>query len=223
MMKIGIIGAGNIGGALARRLTKLGHTVQIANSRGPESLAELAQDTGARAAAVTDAAHDADVVIVTIPQKRIPDLPANLLASAKSDAVVIDTGNYYPQQRDGRIAAIEEGMPESVWVQNLLGHPVIKVFNTIAAKNLLNEGHPRGEAGRWALPVAGDDLAAKAKVMALVDALGFDPVDAGGLDESWRQQPGSPVYVRLLTADEVRQALAQANPERPAEFRAAAP
>lgn len=218
-MKIGIIGAGNIGGALAKRLTALGHTVQIANSRGTETLDTLAQETGSRAVDGRQTADDADLV-VTIPEKRVPDLPADVLASAKPEAAIIDTGNSYPQQRDGRIAAIEEGMPESIWVQSRLGRPVIKAFNNIAAANLLQAGRPPGTAGRWALPVAGDDGEAKARVMALVDALGFDPVDAGSLAESWRQQPGTPVYVHLLTAAEVRQGLAAARFERPPEFRA---
>jgi predicted dinucleotide-binding enzyme len=217
-MKVGIIGAGHIGSTLARRLTQLGHTAQIANSLGPDTLAALAEETGALAVEVTQAAQDADLVVVTIPEKRVLDLPPHLLDAARPDAAVIDTGNYYPQ-RDGHIAAIEAGTPESVWVQDILGHAVIKAFNTIAAKNLLQAGQPAGTPGRWALPVAGDDPAAKARVMGLVDELGFDPVDAGSLDESWRQQPGTPVYVKLLTADQVRQALAEASPDRPAQFR----
>lgn len=169
----------------------------------------------------SEAVAGADVVIVTIPEKAIPDPPADLFAGAPSDLVVIDTGNYY-WQRDGRIAAIEGGLPESRWVERQLGRPVIKVFNTIYAKHLLEKGQPSGAAGRIALPVAGDDERAKAVVMQLVDELGFDPVDAGGLDESWRQQPGSPVYGRDFDAEGVRRALAEATPDRPAQFRAPA-
>ena len=112
-MRIGIIGAGQIGGTLARRLTKLGHEVSIANSRGPESLARLAKETGAKPVTVEQAARAGDVVIVTIPMKNIPKLPAGLFKGVPDDVVVVDTGNYYPQQRDGRIDPIEKGTTES--------------------------------------------------------------------------------------------------------------
>jgi predicted dinucleotide-binding enzyme len=191
-MKIGIIGAGNIGATLTRRLRSLGHDVAVANSRGPESLAGLAKETGAKAAAVTEAARGKDIVIVTIPQKSVPALPKDLFAGATPFTVIVDTGNYYPQQRDGRIDAIEKGTAESRWVAQQVGRPVVKAFNNIYAKHLLERGKPKGATGRIALPIAGDDPAAKAVVSRLVDELGFDAVDAGGLDESWRQQPGTP-------------------------------
>lgn len=220
-MKIGIIGAGHIGGTLTRRLSALGHDVSVANSRGPETLAGLAAETGASAVPVTEAARGAEIVVVTIPEKNVPGLPARLLNGAAKDVVVIDTGNYYPQQRDGQIKPIEDGMPESRWVEQQLGHPVVKVFNNIYADHLLKRGRPAGSAGRIALPVAGDDKAAKAVVVRLLDQLGFDAVDAGGLDESWRQQPGTPVYGTDLDADGVRRALSQASRERTPQWRAA--
>ncbi|HLH14033.1 MAG TPA: NAD(P)-binding domain-containing protein [Solirubrobacteraceae bacterium] len=219
-MRIGIIGAGNIGGTLTRRLCALGHEVAVANSRGPQTLADLAQETGARAVSVEEAPREAQLVIVTIPEKRIPELPSDLFAQAAADVVVVDTGNYYPRQRDGRIDAIEQGMTESRWVESQLGHPVIKAFNNIYAAHLLEHGRAKGEAGRIALPVAGDDERGKRVVLDLVDELGFDPVDAGGLDDSWRQQPGTPVYGTDLDADGVREALQRASRERPAEFSA---
>ena len=218
-MKIGIIGAGNIGGTLARRLAALGHEVSVANSRGPETLRDLAAQTGARAVSVTEAARDKDLVVVTIPEKNVADLPKGLFAGA-DDVVIVDTGNYYPQQRDGRIDAIEQGMTESRWVAQQLGRPVIKAFNNIYAQHLRDYGRPAGTPGRIALPVAGDDDAAKARVMQLIDELGFDPVDAGNLDESWRQQPGTPVYTTDLDADSERRALSQASPGRTAQWRA---
>ncbi|MGO4572084.1 NADPH-dependent F420 reductase [Microvirga sp. 2TAF3] len=219
-MKIGIIGAGNIGGNLTRRLTALGHEVAVANSRGPETLATLAAETGARAVAVPEAVRGKDLVIVTIPEKSIPDLPADLFEGADAGTVIVDTGNYYPQQRDGRIDGIEGGSTESRWVSQQLGRPVIKAFNTIYAQHLLERGKPKGTPGRIALPVAGDDPAAKAMVLRLVDELGFDAVDAGGLDESWRQQPGTPVYGTDLDADGVKRALTDARKERAPEWRA---
>jgi predicted dinucleotide-binding enzyme len=194
--------------------------VSVANSRGPDTLADLAAETGARAVTVSEAAEGAQLVIVTIPEKRIPELPDDLFARAAQGAVVVDTGNYYPRQRDGRIAAIEQGTPESRWVEQQLGHPVVKAFNNIYAEHLLEHGRPAGSEGRIALPVAGDDQADKDVVLALVDELGFDPVDAGGLDDSWRQQPGTPVYGTDFDADGVRQALAQASRDRSAGFTA---
>jgi hypothetical protein len=219
-MKIGIIGAGNIGGTLTRRLSALGHEVSVANSRGPQTLADLAAETGASAVSLAEAPLDAELVVVSIPERNIPNLPSGLLARLAGGAVVVDTGNYYPHQRDGRIDAIEDGMAESRWVQEQLEHPVIKAFNNIYAQHLLELGRAAGAAGRIALPVAGDEEAAKAVVLALVDELGFDAVDAGGLEDSWRQQPGTPVYGSDLDADGVRRALAQASRERPPEFRA---
>jgi len=218
-MKIGIIGAGHIGGTLAPRLTALGHDVAIANSRGPETLADLAKETGARAVTVNEAARDRGVVVVTIPEKSIAELPKDLFAGVPESTTVVDTGNYYPQQRDGRIEEIESGMTESRWVSRQLGRPVVKAFNNIYANHLLGRGMPKGAADRIALPVAGDDAAAKQVVMRLVDELGFDPVDAGGLDESWRQQPGTPVYGTDLDAEGVRRALAEASETRLPEFR----
>lgn len=217
-MKIGIIGAGNIGATLTRRFRAAGHDVAVANSRGPETLQDLAGETGAHAVTVREAARGRDVVVVTIPQKNIPDLPKDLFDGVPADVVVIDTGNYYPRQRDGRIDAIENGMPESEWVSQQIGRPVIKAFNNIYAQHLLENGKPKGTPGRIALPIAGDDPKAKAVVMHLIDEIGFDAVDAGALAESWRQQPNSPVYTHDFDAEGVRRALAQASPQRTPEF-----
>jgi hypothetical protein len=218
-MKIGIIGAGHIGGTLVRRLRRLGHEVSVANSRGPETLAALAAETGAQAVTVAQAPGDAELLVVTIPERAVPDLPRDLFAQAATGLVVVDTGNYYPQ-RDGRIEEIEAGLPESRWVERQLRHPVVKAFNTIHAANLMNLGRPPGSPDRLALPIAGDDESARAVVLDLVDQLGFDAVDAGGLDESWRQQPGTPVYGTQLDAAGVREALAQASRDRLPQFRA---
>jgi predicted dinucleotide-binding enzyme len=220
-MDIGIIGAGQIGGSLTRLLTGLGHAVRVANSRAPETLAELAAETGATAVWAGEAAADADLVIVSIPQKNVVDLAPGIVSTAKPGAPVIETNNYYPRERDGLIAAIEAGTPESAWVAERLGVPVFKVFNGIYWKHLLDGGLPQGAAGRIALPIAGDDPAGKQVVFGLVDELGFDPVDGGPLAESWRQQPGTPVYGTDLDAEGAIRALAAASPERPAKFRAA--
>ena len=162
-MKIGIIGAGQIGGTLTRRLTALGHQVSVANSRGPETLAELAAETGAKPVSVAEAARSGEVVIVTIPEKNIPKLPRDLFAAAPDHVVIVDTGNYYPRLRDGRIDAIEAGMTESGWVAQQLNRPVVKAFNNIYARHLMELGRPKGTPGRIALPVAGDDDARESR------------------------------------------------------------
>ena len=219
-MKIGIIGAGQIGGTLTRRLTQLGHEVSVANYRGPSSLAGLAKETGAKAVTAREAAKAGQVVIVTIPEAKIRDLPKDLFKGVPPDVVVVDTGNYYPRERDGRIDEIESGMTESRWVANQLGRPVVKAFNNIYAKHLLEFGRPAGASGRIALPVAGDDAKSKQIVLQLVDQLGFDGVDAGGLDDSWRQQPGTPVYAQDHDSAGLRRALADARNERAPQWRA---
>src|SRR5262245_10866555 len=216
-MKIGIIGAGQIGGTLTRRLRALGHEVHVANSRDPRTLASLVTETGAVAVEAKEAPRGVDLVIVTIPERNVPTLPKGLFAGVPASVVVVDTGNYYPRQRDGRIVEIESGMPESRWAEQKLGRPVIKAFNNIYARHLLERGRPRGSPGRIALPVAGDDAKAKAVVLQLVDELGFDAVDAGGLDDSWRQQPGTPVYTTDLDAEGVRKALSAARRQRTPE------
>jgi len=219
-MRIGFIGAGNIGGTLARRLAKLGHQVSIANSRGPESLTALAAEIGATPVSVVDAAKAGKIVIISIPTNAVADLPQDLFANVPSSVVVIDTGNYHPELRDGRIDAIDQGMLDSQWVAQQIGRPVVKAFNNIFAKSLLEKGVPKGTTGRIALSVFGDSLDAKAAALRLVDDLGFDPVDGGDLDNSWRQQPGTPAYCRDLEATALRRALAEAVRSRIAEYRA---
>jgi predicted dinucleotide-binding enzyme len=217
-MKIGIIGAGNIGSTLTRRFRAVGHDVALANSRGPASLRDLASETGAHAVTVQEAARGRDVVIITIPEKRISQLPKGLFDGVPDDVVIVDTGNYYPRERDGRIEPIEKGLPESAWVSHQIGRPVIKAFNTIYAQHLLESGKPKGTAGRIALPVAGDNPKAKAIVMKLIDEIGFDTVDAGSILESWRQQPGTPVYAKDYDTQGVRRGLFEATPQRQPAF-----
>jgi predicted dinucleotide-binding enzyme len=219
-MKIGIIGAGSMGGILTRHLAQRGHHISIANSRGPESLTALAVEIGAKPVSVVEAAQAGEIVILAIPTKAVAELPKALFANVPGSVVVIDIGNYHPELRDGRIDAIDRGMLDSQWVAQQIGRPVIKAFNNIFAKSLLEKGVPRGTKGRIALPVAGDSLDARAAVLRLVDELGFDPVDGGELDNSWRQQPGTPAYCHDLEADALRRALAEGDRSRIAEYRA---
>jgi len=209
-----------MGTILARLLAKRGHDVSIANSKGPASLTALAAEIGAMPVSVAGAAKAQDIVIIAIPTKAVADLPRGLFANAPDSVVVIDIGNYHPELRDGRIVAIDRGMLDSQWVAQQIGRPVIKAFNNILAESLLKKGVPWGVKGRIALPVAGDSLDAKAAVLCIVDELGFDPVDGGGLDESWRQQPGTPAYCRDLEAAALKRALAEADRSRIAEYRA---
>ncbi len=210
-MHIGIIGAGHIGSALAKHFTQLQHTVAIANSRGPETLGEVAQQTGATPVQMTEAANDAEILVVTIPLKNVPDLPEDLLKNLPANSIVIDTCNYYPSARDGQIAEIDNGLPESVWVQQHIGHPVTKLFNNIYAPSLVQDGKPKGALHRIALPVAGDDARAKSLLTELLDQMGFDGLDAGSLQESWRQEPGTPAYCTDLDLNTLSAALAAAN------------
>ena len=219
-MRIGVIGAGSMGGILARTLAKLDHHVSMANSRGPESLTALAAEIGATPVSVVDAAKAGEIVFIAIPTKAVADLPRGLFANVADSVVVIDIGNYHPELRDGRIDAIDRGMLDSQWVAQQIGRPVIKAFNNILAKSLLEKGVPRRTMGRIALSVAGDPLDAKATVLRLVDDLGFDPVDGGDLDNSWRQQPGTPAYCRDLEVAALRRALTEAFRSRIAEYRA---
>jgi 8-hydroxy-5-deazaflavin:NADPH oxidoreductase len=216
-MRIGIIGAGNIGSVLALKLAEAGHSVLIANSRGPETLQKLADETGANAASVHDAIQGADVVILSIPFAKLP-LLREFFVGLSDDVIVADTSNYFPV-RDGEIPAIDAGQVESSWVSEQIGHAVIKAWNNVLAAVLTHNGLPAGTEGRTALSVAGDDPAAKRAVMSLVEDTGFDVVDGGSLAESWRQQPITPAYCSELTADDLRDALAASERARAPRLR----
>ena len=203
-MNIGIIGSGGMGICLASKFVKLGHMVSIANSRGPASLKQLAGDIGGEAATVEDATKNKKVIIVSIPQKNIPDLPKNLFKHLAEGVVVIDTGNYYPNLRDGVIPALDQSGIDSLWVQKQLGIPVVKVFNSILAESLKDLGRLKGEKNRIALAVSGDDTKAKEVVFKLVEELGFDPFDVGNIAQSWKQQPGSSIYCRDINLEELK-------------------
>ena len=206
-MRIGIIGAGNIGGTLTRRLTELGHDVTVANSRGPASLMLLTRETGARAGSVEEAVLSADLVVLAVPLKAVSELGADTF----SGHVLVDACNFYPG-RDGAIPELEKPhSASSEWVAHQFRDVhVVKAFNTIEFTHMTKHATPPGSVARRALPVAGDDKEAKRRVMALVDELGFDAVDACSLADSWRQQPGTPVYNRDLDAAQVRDALFRA-------------
>jgi predicted dinucleotide-binding enzyme len=208
-MKIGIIGAGNIGGTLARKLVTAGHSVKLAGSKEPDDIREQAEKIGATAVTSEEAVKDVEVIVLSIPFASIPEV-AGLFADVPADVVVIDTSNYYPQFGT-RIPEVDEGKPESVWSSEQLGHPVIKTFNAALAKTLSEGGKPAGAADRIAMPVSGDDPVGKAVAQKLVDDAGFDPLDAGDLAGSWRHQPGTPAYCTELTMSELKTGLAYAD------------
>ena len=206
-MKIGIIGAGMIGGTAMRLFAQAGHEVTISNSRGPESLAGLVHKVGpgVRARTVEEAARFGDIVLAAIPFGRYTTLPAARLANK----IVIDAMNYYPQ-RDGKIDF--GGLTSSELVaQHLRGARVVKAFNTMYFQTLGRGGAPSTpESERLVLFVAGDDAEAKAVVSQLIREVGFVAVDTGTLGEGGRrQQPGSPLYNQPLTAAQARQRLAE--------------
>jgi predicted dinucleotide-binding enzyme len=211
-VKIGIIGAGNIGGTLARKLAMTGHTIKLAGSKGPDAIREQSEKIGAEPVTAEDAVKDVDVVILSIPFSKIPDV-ADVFAKVPADVVILDTSNYYPQ-RDGQIAEINGGKPESVWASEQLGRPVIKAFNAVLAHTLAENGTLRGAAGRIAIPVSGDDERGKAIAQELIDQAGFDALDAGDIENSWRQQPGTPAYCTELSLAELQKALVQADKDR---------
>ena len=203
-MNIGIIGSGGMGRCLALKFVKLGYTVSIANSRGPASLKQLTEDIGAEAATVEEATKNKEVIVVSIPQKNVQDLPKKLFKHLPKDVVVIDTGNYYPSLRDGTIPALDQSGIDSLWVQEQLGIPVVKVFNSILAESIQDLGRPKGEKNRIALAISGDDTKAKEVVFKLVEELGFDPFDVGNIAQSWKQQPGSTIYCRDINLEELK-------------------
>lgn len=211
-MKIGILGTGNIGKTLVGRLSATGHDVKVANSRGPDSINADMLTNGARAVTAEDAIADVDVVILSIPLNRIPDASA-MLAAIPNETVVIDTSNYYPH-RDGTIDAIEAGQAESLWVAEQIGHPIAKAWNAIGADSFAYKDKAVGGPGRIAIPVAADRDTDRQVAMTLVEDSGLDAVDAGSIADSWRQQPGSPVYCTDLNRDEIPKALAAAEKER---------
>jgi predicted dinucleotide-binding enzyme len=210
MTTLGIIGAGHIGSQVARVAIANGYDVVIANSRGPETLADLVAELGpkARAATAQDAAAAADVAVVTVPLRAIDELPAEQLAGK----IVLDTNNYY-FERDGHIEALDKGeTTTSELVQRALpASKIAKAFNHIFASEITSDGAPAGTPDRRALATAGDDAEAVAFVTRFYDEAGFDTVNVGPLSESWRVERDRPAYVVRQTAEELTANLAIAN------------
>ncbi|MDR1503878.1 MAG: NAD(P)-binding domain-containing protein [Prevotella sp.] len=220
-MNIGIIGAGNIGGTLARRLSQLGHKVTLSNARGPESLQELAAEINVKAATVYEVIenNNNDIVIITIPQKNVMDLPKDLFEGLKDDLIVIDTCNYYPLMRDGIIDELDGDITNAEWVQAKIKRPMVKTFNSIAFTSLADGGRPKGDKDRIALPLSGDRAKDKEVVSELIDQLGFDPFDLGELKNSWKYEPGTPVYCMDFNLETLKNKLDEMGAVRTTEIR----
>ena len=210
-MKIGIIGTGRMGATLVRKLSAAGHAVRFANSRGPDTIQDLARETGAAALTSAEAVQDVELVIVSVPFNAMVALKP-LLNTVSSSVPIVDTSNYY-SPRDGHIEALDAGKPESVWMQEQLGRPLIRAWSALLQATLQDKGKTKGEPGRLGIPVAGDDPEFKQIVINLVEDTGFDAVDAGTIEESWRIQDGNPAYCTELTAEQLRQALTLADRE----------
>jgi len=201
-MRIGIIGAGKIGGTLARRLAAAGHDVIVADIAGPAATGELVGDASGRVSAGSsvEAARSADPVVIAVPLSAWAQLPIPELAGK----IVIDATNYYPA-RDGTIDQLESAAANSsdLFAALVPGARVVKAFNTIQWEHLRDAGRPAGDPQRLAIPIASDDMAAKQLVAGLADDLGFDPVDNGALADGRNQQPHTPVYNNPIGASEV--------------------
>jgi predicted dinucleotide-binding enzyme len=193
MTTVGLIGSGHIGGTVAKLAVAAGQPVILSNSRGPDTLRHLAGELGplARAGTGQEAAEGGDLVVLTIPFRAFRNVAPGPLAGK----VVMDTCNYYPQ-RDGQIPELDSGtVTSSALVQrHLAGSTVVKVFNNIVFRHLESLSRPSGAPDRSFLPIAGDNPEAMAAVTMFLDSIGWGAVDAGTLAESWRQQPGTPVY-----------------------------
>ena len=209
MTTIGIIGAGHIGSQVARKAVELGYDVVISNSRGPETLTDLVAELGpkARAATAAEAAAAGDFAVVTVPLKNYKDVPAEPLAGK----IVIDTNNYY-WERDGRVPALDNGeaTTSGLLQEHLPQSKVAKGFNHIMAKDITTDGTPAGTDNRRALATASDYPEAAELVTNLYDEFGFDTVNAGPLEESWRVERDRPAYVKRQNAGELRDNLAKA-------------
>ena len=211
-MKIGIIGVGQIGKTLALKLAQAGHDVVVANSSGPENIDPAVLATGAVAVTSQQAVQGKEVIILSIPLNRIPEV-APLFTAVSKETVVIDTSNYYPA-RDSKIDSIEVGQVESLWVLQQLGRPFAKAWNAIGAYSFATKGEPTGKPDRIAIPVSADRDMDRELTIKLIDETGFDAFDTGSLANSWRQQPGAPVYCTDLTKKEMQSLIDSAEKER---------
>nr|WP_256449149.1 MULTISPECIES: NAD(P)-binding domain-containing protein [unclassified Pedobacter] len=205
-MKIGIIGTGAIGGTIAKKMVAAGHQVFVTNSAEFVELEKRANELGALPSPLKDLVKGKAMVVLSVPTIAIPGLSKTLFDEMPPDTIIVDTSNYYPF-RDADIEEIKNGKVESVWVAEQIGCPVIKAFNNLLAESLAFGGRSKGAPGRIAMAISGDDPKAKKVISGLIDQAGFDVVDAGNLESSWRHQPGTPAYCTELNVSDLKQAL----------------
>lgn len=208
-MKFGIIGAGPIGASFSRKLVEQGHDVKIADARDIKHLE--GKDLAGVPVNIQEVITNIDVLLLALPLHVVPSI-RSIIDQVREEVIIVDTSNYYPF-RDNAIGEIENGMVESVWVSKQLGRPIVKAFSNQLAYTLENKGTPEGTNGRIAMAIAGDNLEQKKLIFDVVNELGFDTVDAGSLNESWRGQPGTPAYCTELTKEELTEALKKADKE----------
>jgi predicted dinucleotide-binding enzyme len=204
-LRIGIIGAGHIGGTLAALWVSAGHEVMI-SSRHPDELQGLARSLGPKAHVGTprEAAVFGEVVLVSVPYGALPQVGRDL-KSELAGKIVLDTGNPYPQ-RDGEMAVAARAKGTGVAsAEYLPGVRLVRAFNAINSGDLRSEAHRQGAP--IAIPLAGDDPQALQVAQQLVSDAGFVPVVVGPLARAREFDVGTAVYTRLLTAPELRQAL----------------
>lgn len=211
-MKIAILGVGHIGKTLALKLAEAGHDVVVANSRGPEHIETEVLVTGAKPVTVAQAVEGREVIVLSIPLNRIPEI-SSLFKKLPEETVVIDTSNYYPG-RDNTIDSLETGMVESLWVKEKLGRPIAKAWNAIGSHSLAIYGKPAGSPDRIAIPFAADRDTDRTATRKLINDTGFDAFDTGSLADSWRQQPGATVYCTDLTLTEMKEVVNTAEKAR---------
>jgi hypothetical protein len=194
MTTIGIIGSGHVGQSIAKAAIANGYDVVLSNNQGPGSLASVVKRLGSHASAATpaEAAARGDFAVVAIPITTIDQVPVEPLEGK----VVICTINYFPE-RLGHIPEIDNGTTTAPGLlqAHLPKSQVVRAFSMIDAADMSEDGHPKGDPKRRALALSGDDPDAKKLVANLYDQFGFDALDIGGLDESWRVDAGQKAFV----------------------------
>lgn len=208
-MNFGIVGAGAIGSTLSHKLHDNGHQVKVADARSIKHLED--KNISGQAVELENVIEDIDVLILSIPTDVMTNI-SHIISDLSEDIIIVDTSNYYPF-RDNKIEAIEDGIPESVWVSQQLGRDVVKAFNNQLAYTLANKGAPQDSNNRIAMAISGNNIKEKETVMNVVSEIGFDAIDSGELKDSWRQQPGTPAYCTELTKEDLKIALGNANKE----------
>jgi predicted dinucleotide-binding enzyme len=204
-MKVGIIGSGAMARAIGKHAVNVGYSVMVSNTRGKSGAESIAQALGCVAGSAQEAASYGDLVVLAVPLRAYRSLPAAEL----SGKVVVDLLNYFPH-RDGAIAQLQQGelTTSELLARQLPGARVVKALNSITAEDLLKDVRPEGAAERRAMPIASDDADAKSMVCDFVNKLGFDPVDAGTLADSWRFERFRPVYCVALDQETMKATLA---------------